>query len=54
VERVLDSKAGTTYPICVTGNGDSPREDWADDGDEWSDPFDRDKINGRLADLTRH
>jgi hypothetical protein len=51
-ERVLDLAAGTTYPVCVAGGGDSPVEDWTE-GPE-SKPFDLDATNRRLANLAAH
>jgi Plasmid pRiA4b ORF-3-like protein len=52
-EQVLDLDIGTTYPICVTGRGDFPIEYWAaEDTDQKSIPFDKTRINSRLAELT--
>ena len=54
-ERVLDLEVGTTYPVCVIGRGDFPREHWTDeDDDQQSIPFDKDKVNSRLVELARH
>ncbi|MGH3792471.1 MAG: IS1096 element passenger TnpR family protein [Pseudonocardiaceae bacterium] len=51
-EKVLDLDVGTTYPVCVTGSGDFPIEYWTgEDDDQKPVPFDRDKVNSRLAGL---
>jgi hypothetical protein len=51
-ERVLDFDIGATYPACVTGRGDFPIEYWTDEDDDQEPiPFDKDKVNSRLADL---
>lgn len=53
-EKVLDLEADVTYPVCVTGRGDFPIEYWnEEDEDQKSVPFDKDTINGRLAELAR-
>ncbi len=52
VEKVLDLDIDATYPLCVTGRGDFPIEYWTDeDDDQQPIPFDKDKVNSRLADL---
>ncbi len=52
-ERVLDLDIGAIYPVCVTGRGDFPIEYWTgEDDDQESIPFDKDKINSCLADLS--
>ncbi len=54
-EKVLDLDVGATYPVCVTGSGDSPIEYWTDEDDDQEPiPFDKDKVNSRLARLARH
>lgn len=51
-ERVLDLDVDATYPVCVTGRGDFPIEYWTDeDNDPEPIPFDKDKVNSRLADV---
>ena len=51
-ERVLDRDVDATYPVCVTGRGDFPIEYWTDESDDQQPvPFDKDKINSRLADM---
>ncbi|MGH4022942.1 MAG: plasmid pRiA4b ORF-3 family protein [Pseudonocardiaceae bacterium] len=53
-EKVLDLEAGTTYPVCVTGSGDFPIEYWTDEENGQEPiPFDKDKVNSRLARLIR-
>ncbi|MGH3721881.1 MAG: plasmid pRiA4b ORF-3 family protein [Pseudonocardiaceae bacterium] len=54
-EKVLDLDVGATYPVCVTGKGDSPIEYWTDEDDDPREtiPFDKDTINSRLAELAR-
>lgn len=55
LEKVLDLEVGATYPICVTGRGDFPVECWTDEDDDQEPlPFDKDKVNSRLAQLLRH
>lgn len=52
-EKVLDLDADATYPVCVAGSGDFPIEYWnEEDDDQESVPFDKNKINNRLAQLT--
>jgi hypothetical protein len=53
-ERTTDRKEGKSYPFCVTGKGDVPVEDWNEKrrGPD-SRPFDLDKINTKLAELTQ-
>lgn len=54
-EKVLDLDVGMTYPVCVTGSGDFPIEYWTDEDDDQEPiPFDKDKVNSRLARLARH
>ncbi|MGH3815399.1 MAG: plasmid pRiA4b ORF-3 family protein [Pseudonocardiaceae bacterium] len=54
-ERVLDLEVDATYPVCVTGRGDFPIEYWNDEDDNQEPiPFDKDKVNIRLAELARH
>ncbi|MPZ67310.1 MAG: hypothetical protein GEU83_18010 [Pseudonocardiaceae bacterium] len=53
-EKVLDLDVGATYPVCVTGSGDFPIEYWTDEDDQEPIPFDKDKVNSRLARLARH
>lgn len=51
-EKVLDLDVNATYPVCVTGRGDFPLEYWTDeDDDSEPTPFDKDKVNSRLADV---
>lgn len=45
-EKVLDP-TGAAVPVCVTGQGDAPVEDWTDGPD--TVPFDLEAINRRLA-----
>ncbi|MGH3693011.1 MAG: plasmid pRiA4b ORF-3 family protein, partial [Pseudonocardiaceae bacterium] len=52
VEKVLDLDSDATYPVCITGRGDFPIEYWTDeDDDQQPTPFDKDKVNSRLADM---
>jgi hypothetical protein len=53
LEAILDHDDSTAYPICVSGRGDAPVEDWAPERPEEPSPFDRDEINRRLAGLIR-
>jgi hypothetical protein len=53
LEAILDHDDSTAYPICVTGRGDAPAEDWNPEFPEEPSPFDRDDINRRLAGLIR-
>lgn len=46
-EKVLDPPTDATVPVCVTGRGDAPVEDWTGGPD--SVPFDLESINRRLA-----
>lgn len=46
-EKVLDPPEGATAPVCVTGRGDAPVEDWT--GGPASTAFDLEDINRRLA-----
>jgi hypothetical protein len=49
-EKVLDLDVNATYPVCVTGRGDFPLEYWTDEDDDQKPiPFDKDKVNSRLA-----
>jgi len=51
-EKVLDLDVNATYPVCVTGRGDFPLEYWTDEDDDSEPiPFDKDKVNSRLADV---
>jgi hypothetical protein len=52
LEKILDPDDTVTYPICVTGRGDAPVEDWNPDCPEDETPFDKEGINRRLAELT--
>ncbi|MGH4007822.1 MAG: plasmid pRiA4b ORF-3 family protein [Pseudonocardiaceae bacterium] len=53
-EKVLDLDVDSTYPVCVTGRGDFPIEYWTDeDANQEPNPFDKDKVNSRLASV-RH
>ncbi len=54
LERIDQPETTPTDPVCVTGRGDAPVEDWDPDGEEpGTTPFDRDRLNQRLASLTR-
>lgn len=46
-EKVLDPPTGAAVPVCVTGRGDAPVEDWTGGPD--SVPFNLEGINRRLA-----
>jgi hypothetical protein len=51
LEKILDIDNALTYPICLTGRGDAPVEDYNPDAAEDPVPFDKDDINRRLAKL---
>ena len=46
-EKALDPPMNAALPVCVTGRGDAPVEDWT--GSPASVPFDLEDINRRLA-----
>jgi hypothetical protein len=49
LEAILAHDDSIVYPICVTGRGDAPVEDWALEYPAEPSPFDRDDVNRRLA-----
>lgn len=49
LEKIVTPDTSATYPICLTGRGDAPIEDWNPDYPEDPAPFDLDEINRQLA-----
>jgi hypothetical protein len=52
LEKTLDPDDALTYPVCVTGRGNAPVEDWNPEYPEDPVPFDIDDLNQRLSELT--
>ena len=53
LEAILDHDDSTAHPICVSGRGDAPVEDWDPELPQELSPFDRDDVNRRLGGLIR-
>jgi hypothetical protein len=52
LEKIDRPETPPAHPVCVTGRGDAPVEDWnPDSGEPATIPFDRDDLNRRLATL---
>ncbi|MCY7340814.1 MAG: plasmid pRiA4b ORF-3 family protein [Pseudonocardia sp.] len=52
VEKIVDRDPHRAYPMCVTGRGDAPVEDWDPDGEgPGSVPFDIDSVHRALTEL---
>ncbi|MCW2916606.1 MAG: PRiA4b ORF-3-like protein [Actinomycetia bacterium] len=51
LEKITDLDEAVTYPVCVTGRGEAPIEDWNPEYPEDPTMFDKDDLNRRLAKL---
>jgi Plasmid pRiA4b ORF-3-like protein len=50
LEKIDRPETPPAHPVCLTGRGDAPVEDWNPDGNQPdTTPFDRDRLNQRLA-----